>query len=91
MAPNEGGINIISNLGKILNFAILFFLLYILAKKPLSKYLKNRSDLVVEEMDNSYSKKMEMERRLKEIENRFKNMEFFQKVRRKQILKRKEY
>lgn len=72
--PHEG-INIISNVGKIINFAILFFLLYILAKSPLSKYIKNKKDSINEKIEDSFRKRDEVERRLRELEKRLKNID----------------
>lgn len=72
--PHEG-INIISNVGKIINFAILFFLLYILAKSLLSKYIKNKKDSINEEIEDSFRKRDEVERRLRELEKRLKNID----------------
>jgi len=75
MTEAHEGINIISNLGKIINFAILFFLLYILAKSPLSKYIKNKRDSINEEIEDSFRKRDEVERRLRELEQRLKNID----------------
>lgn len=75
MTEAHEGINIISNLGKIINFAILFFLLYILAKTPISKFIKEKRHSIIEEIENSFRKKDEVERRLKEIEKRLKNID----------------
>lgn len=71
--PHEG-INIMSNLGKIINFTILFFLLYILAKSPLSKYIRSKKDSINEEIEDSFRKRDEVERRLRELERRLKNI-----------------
>jgi F-type H+-transporting ATPase subunit b len=75
MTETHQGINLVSNFGKILNFAILFFLLYLLAKSPLSKYLKNKRDSTIEEIEDSFRKKDEIERRLRELEERIKNVD----------------
>lgn len=75
MTEAHEGINIISNLGKIINFAILFFLLYILAKTPLSKFIKEKRHSIVEEIEDSFRKRDEVERRLRELEKRLKNID----------------
>ncbi len=75
MTETHEVINIVSNLGKIINFAILFFLLYMLAKSPLSKFIRNKRSSTSETIDDSFRKRDEVERRLREIEKRLENID----------------
>ncbi len=75
MTETHEGVNIVSNLGKIFNFAVLFFLLYILAKSPLSKFIANKRISTSEDIDDSFRKRDEVERRLRKIENRLKSID----------------
>lgn len=75
MTGTHEGIDLISNLGKIINFGILFLLLYILVRSPLSKFIKNKRDSINEEIESSFRKRNEVERRLKEIRKRLENIE----------------
>lgn len=75
MTGTHEGINLISNLGKIINFGILFLLLYLLARSPLAKFIKNKRDSINEEIESSFRKRDEVEIRLREIRKRLENIE----------------
>lgn len=75
MTGAHEGIDLVANLGKIINFGILFFLLYILARSPLSKFIRNKRDSINDEIESSFKKRDEVERRVKEIAKRLENIE----------------